>query len=531
MAPQAARSPPPALSACAPSTAAPVRARTARPRRSRSKDDRAVPHRSHSAPSTRHSSAPLLPDALLRGLGEHLPAALHFEPRALVLLRRLVRLLRLQLAEALEARLRQRAGGDGGDARRSPARGDGGSRGSGSLRRAHSMSANAPATASPVSHSCSSRMPGVSIRMPPPGSSSSWRPVVVCRPRLSDSRTSRVRRRSSPSSALAIDDLPTPDDPSSAAVRPRAEVLAQQRSGSGRVAETACDRHALRERRRPRAPSPSGSSTRSALFRTMTGEAPLSHAVTQVALDAARIEVVVEAGDEEHDVDVGGDDLLLGGIAGGAAREPAEARQHGADARVAAGCAALEHHPVADRREIGAAVGGVTQPPGDAREALARRRQHAIDVRVLEADPRRARYPPARMRRERRRETRSSSRDRQSSRSSGTGTVLDRALDACRSAVYVSFSQQRSTSATLQACATQPRGRNGASASKISLIDPTHASLEMLRRSLRAARARRRDRPVHLQPRVDERADQPRPHRALVIRGVARAQIAVVRAL
>src|SRR6185437_16505596 len=37
--------------------------------------------------------------------------------------------------------------------------------------------------------------------------------------------------------------------------------------------------------------------------------------------------------------------------------------------------------------------------------------------------------------------------------------------------------QQRSTSATLHACATQPRGRNGGSASKISLIDPTHASL------------------------------------------------------
>ena len=41
----------------------------------------------------------------------------------------------------------------------------------------------------------------------------------------------------------------------------------------------------------------------------------------EVALDPARIEVVIEAGDEKHDVDVGGDDLLLGGIAGGAARE------------------------------------------------------------------------------------------------------------------------------------------------------------------------------------------------------------------
>src|SRR5262249_35796359 len=34
----------------------------------------------------------------------------------------------------------------------------------------------------------------------------------------------------------------------------------------------------------------------------------------------------------------------------------------------------------------------------------------------------------------------------------------------------------RSTSATLQACAMQPRGVNGGSASKTSLIDPMHAS-------------------------------------------------------
>ena len=38
------------------------------------------------------------------------------------------------------------------------------------------------------------------------------------------------------------------------------------------------------------------------------------------------------------------------------------------------------------------------------------------------------------------------------------------------------LSSTRRTSATLQACATQPRGTYGASASKISLIDPTQAS-------------------------------------------------------
>ena len=36
--------------------------------------------------------------------------------------------------------------------------------------------------------------------------------------------------------------------------------------------------------------------------------------------------------------------------------------------------------------------------------------------------------------------------------------------------------KQRSTSATLHACAMQPRGVNGASASNTSLIDPTQPS-------------------------------------------------------
>jgi hypothetical protein len=39
------------------------------------------------------------------------------------------------------------------------------------------------------------------------------------------------------------------------------------------------------------------------------------------------------------------------------------------------------------------------------------------------------------------------------------------------------FTQHRSTSATLQACATQPRGVNGSAASNISLMEPIQASL------------------------------------------------------
>ena len=88
--------------------------------------------------------------------------------------------------------------------------------------------------------------------------------------------------------------------------------------------------------------------------------------------------------------------------------------------------------------------------------------------------------------------------------------------------------QQRSTSATLHACATQPRGVKGGSASKISLIEPMQASSRCGDEAVEEAARARAVVGVHLEPRVDERADQPRPDRALVIRGVARAQVAVV---
>ena len=93
---------------------------------------------------------------------------------------------------------------------------------------------------------------------------------------------------------------------------------------------------------------------------------------------------------------------------------------------------------------------------------------------------------------------------------------------------WLVFSRHRSTSATLQAWATQPRGVYGASASKISLIEPMHASprcaLEAVEQPPRAGAVVG----MHLQPGVDERADQPGPDGALVIGGVARAQVAVV---
>ena len=98
---------------------------------------------------------------------------------------------------------------------------------------------------------------------------------------------------------------------------------------------------------------------------------------------------MIEAGDEEHGVDVGSDDLLFGGVAGGAAGEPARTRQDGADPGIAASHRRLDRHPVADRGEIDALRCLVPQPSRDARQPVAVSGEDPIDVRVLERDARR----------------------------------------------------------------------------------------------------------------------------------------------
>jgi len=75
-------------------------------------------------------------------------------------------------------------------------------------------------TSSPASVSWISRRPGVSITRAPPGSENIWRWVVVCRPRSSETRTAAVRWASRSSKRLTSVDLPAPDEPTSASVRP-----------------------------------------------------------------------------------------------------------------------------------------------------------------------------------------------------------------------------------------------------------------------------------------------------------------------
>ena len=87
--------------------------------------------------------------------------------------------------------------------------------------------------------------------------------------------------------------------------------------------------------------------------------------------------------------------------------------------------------------------------------------------------------------------------------------------------------QARSVSATPHACAKQPRDVCGASPSKISLIEPTHASLRV-RRHRGEPRQRGGRIAIDAVVRQRERSEQPRPHRALVIDGVALARAAAI---
>src|SRR5467141_2267433 len=135
------------------------------------------------------------------------------------------------------------------------------------------MSANACTTPSSASHSCISRKPGVSISSAPPGSTNSSLAVVVCRPRLSLSRTGCTSWTVCPRSRFAIVDLPTPEEPSSTSVSPGLRnssnspkpcpVLALT-TYTAVPAATRCISAAF----------PRASSQASALFNTMTGLAP-----------------------------------------------------------------------------------------------------------------------------------------------------------------------------------------------------------------------------------------------------------------
>ena len=80
----------------------------------------------------------------------------------------------------------------------------------------------------------------------------------------------------------------------------------------------------------------------------------------QIALQPPRIVVAVEAHHDEDDVDIGGDDLLLGELAGGLAREVRPAWQDRFDGGRALAGPRADGNPVAHRSH-GVPPGGLVQ--------------------------------------------------------------------------------------------------------------------------------------------------------------------------
>ena len=200
-------------------------------------------------------------------------------------------------------------------------------------------------------------MPGVSTRRAPPGSSNSSRWVVVCRPRESETRTSAVRWRASPSRALTRVDLPTPDDPRMAAVEPGRRWASSSSSPAPVQAETGSAGDAGRDRVDRDQPAVDVVGEVRLVQDHDRGD-PARPGHREVALDPAQVEVVVEPGHQQRDLDVRGHDLLV--VESGATARPvggqpledaATGQDRGDDAL------AVERDPVADGRVVGGREG------------------------------------------------------------------------------------------------------------------------------------------------------------------------------
>ena len=120
----------------------------------------------------------------------------------------------------------------------------------------------------------------MSITSPPPGSVRSWRWVVVWRPSSSSSRVSRVTITSSPSQRLTSVDVPTPEEPRRTAVAPGVMRARRASQPCPLTAETTCTATPSATASTS-ATSGHGSSSRSALVSTISGELPLSQIVTR----------------------------------------------------------------------------------------------------------------------------------------------------------------------------------------------------------------------------------------------------------
>ena len=184
---------------------------------------------------------------------------------------------------------------------------------SGTAPRAPRRPRRSPRARPTIPRAAARASPGVSTTSPPPGSRTSWRCRVVWRPSPSCSRIVCVASSSSPASVFTSVDLPTPEEPSSAIVRPGARwerIRSRPSPVRLEIAWTGT----------PKAIA-STSSTLQLVVGAEVGLRQHDHGLgaalpghRHVALQAAEVEVLVQRHDQEDGVDVGGEHLLLRGV-------------------------------------------------------------------------------------------------------------------------------------------------------------------------------------------------------------------------
>ena len=181
-----------------------------------------------------------------------------------------------------------------------------------------------------------------------------------------------------------IVDLPTPDEPRNAAVRPGPMCR--------RSASRPCPERALTSSTGT-CPATGPSSVahlpdvpwQVGLVEDDDGSGAALQRRQQVALDPPQVEVVIEAADEEHDVHVGGDHLRLGGGASGFTHELAATGEDLDDAtHLLVGRGRLQRDPVANGGEVLARAELVPDAARHARQHLRLSRVDAVDVLALE---------------------------------------------------------------------------------------------------------------------------------------------------
>ena len=102
----------------------------------------------------------------------------------------------------------------------------------------------------------------------------------------------------------------------------------------------------------------------------------------EVALEAPEVHVLVDRGDDEHDVDVGGEHLLLRRLPGGLPRELRVAGEDGLDRPALLVRAGRDGDPVAYRREVGGRR-SVVEAPGDVHPELAELGEDVVGAAML----------------------------------------------------------------------------------------------------------------------------------------------------